>query len=258
MKLGNIEVYGVIYKITNKMNGKIYIGQTMHGFDKIYNNDICNNSHNIHLKSSIIKYGINSFEFIKVFDVAFSQKELDIKEDIWINFYNSLDSNFGYNKRTGGNGGKLCKESRLKISKSNKGKFKGEKNPQWGRRGELSPNWGKKHSLETRMKLSKARKNISYTEEAKLKMSESHKGKKFSEETKKKMSEAHKDKTSYSIKVICKTTNLIFNSAFEASKFYNVSRSNITQCCKHKRRSAGKLENGEKLIWAYLSEVNFY
>jgi hypothetical protein len=29
-----MERYGVIYKITNNVNGKIYIGQTIHSFDK--------------------------------------------------------------------------------------------------------------------------------------------------------------------------------------------------------------------------------
>ena len=28
MKIGNLEVYGVIYKVINNINGKIYIGQT--------------------------------------------------------------------------------------------------------------------------------------------------------------------------------------------------------------------------------------
>lgn len=252
MKIGNTEVYGVIYKITNKVNGKVYIGQTTLGFDRRYGYDIYNNTHNIHLKTSIMKYGINFFEIIKVFDIAFSQKELDIKEDFWINFYNSLDRNFGYNKRNGGNGGKLCEETRKKISESMRGRYKGEKNPQWGKRGKLSPRWGRKFTLETRMKLSEARKNIIYTEESRLKMSESHKGKKHSEETKKKMSKARKGKITYSVKVICKTTNLIFNSALDASKYYNVNPSNIIQCCKNKRMSAGKLENGDKLTWAYL------
>lgn len=34
MKIGNIEVYGVIYKITNTINNKVYIGQTINGFKK--------------------------------------------------------------------------------------------------------------------------------------------------------------------------------------------------------------------------------
>nr|DAX85667.1 MAG TPA: intron associated endonuclease [Caudoviricetes sp.] len=33
MKVGNLEVYGIIYKITNKVNGKVYIGQTAQKMD---------------------------------------------------------------------------------------------------------------------------------------------------------------------------------------------------------------------------------
>lgn len=38
MKLGKLEVYGVIYKITNTINNKVYIGQTTQnkGFDRRY------------------------------------------------------------------------------------------------------------------------------------------------------------------------------------------------------------------------------
>lgn len=38
MYIGNIEVYGVIYKITNKINKKTYIGQTKgkRGFESRY------------------------------------------------------------------------------------------------------------------------------------------------------------------------------------------------------------------------------
>ena len=36
MKIGNLEVYGIIYKIENLVNGKVYIGQTIQGFDKRY------------------------------------------------------------------------------------------------------------------------------------------------------------------------------------------------------------------------------
>ena len=36
MKINNLEVYGVIYKITNKVNNKVYIGQTTRCFNKRY------------------------------------------------------------------------------------------------------------------------------------------------------------------------------------------------------------------------------
>lgn len=119
MKIGNLEVYGVIYKITNLVNGKIYIGQTIKkngfkdrypyngdGIERVYkthhyrrkNND----GYNKHLLESIEKYGFKSFRVIEIFDYAFSKKELDIKEKLYINLYNSNDDLYGYNRTIGG------------------------------------------------------------------------------------------------------------------------------------------------------------
>ena len=36
MKIGNIEVYGIIYVIKNKINNKAYVGQTVHTFNERY------------------------------------------------------------------------------------------------------------------------------------------------------------------------------------------------------------------------------
>lgn len=116
MNIGNLEVYGIIYRIRNKINNKVYIGQTISGFDKRYSakgkdsvklynyykvrKDIM--SCNIHLLNSIKKYGTENFEVTKIFDIAFSKAELNIKEKCWINIYNSDDYNYGYNNREGG------------------------------------------------------------------------------------------------------------------------------------------------------------
>lgn len=119
MKIGNLEVYGVIYKIENKTNGKVYIGQTIQGFCKRYkysgdtdiervykyhialydNNDM---SYNSHLLRSIKKYGFSNFSVNKIFDIAFSKDELDVKEMSWVSVYNSYKN--GYNQNLGGNG----------------------------------------------------------------------------------------------------------------------------------------------------------
>ena len=67
-----------------------------------------------------------------------------------------------------------------------------------------------------------------------------------SEETKKKMSEIRKKS------VLCLTTKRIFQSIEDGSKCYKIkSTSNITECCKGKRKSAGKYQ-GKKLVWRYL------
>ena len=81
--------YGIIYKITNKLNNKVYIGQTTRklGFDRRYSYNLYRNTKNAHLKSSIDKYGIDNFEINKMFDVAYSKEELDEKEKYWIKYY---------------------------------------------------------------------------------------------------------------------------------------------------------------------------
>ena len=117
MLIGNLEVYGIIYKITNRVNGKVYIGQTVQDFERRY----CikgegvervylrhkmlkeyGYGYNKHLLESFEKYGVDNFELNKYFDFAFSRDELNIKEVMWINYYNSYRN--GYNNNLGGKG----------------------------------------------------------------------------------------------------------------------------------------------------------
>lgn len=123
MKLGNLEIFGVIYKIINKINNKIYIGQTIQegGFDVRYHGNLERNTHNKHLKTSIHKYGIENFEIIKIFDIAFSQEELDIREDMYISLYHSMSPKYGYNNRTGGRQGTVNLEGKRNMSKAQGG-----------------------------------------------------------------------------------------------------------------------------------------
>lgn len=136
MIIGNLEVYGIIYKITNKKNNKVYIGQTCQegGFysrycykgntdiERVYkyhlsSKNVNNGSSNTHLLNSIEKYDFENFEVSKIFDVAFSKEELDLKEISWINIYNSTNSNYGYNHRHGGAKGKANKTMIEEASK---------------------------------------------------------------------------------------------------------------------------------------------
>ena len=119
-----LEVYGIIYKITNKINGKVYIGQTIQkgGFDRRYCHDLSKNTHNEHLRMSIKKYGIDNFYINKEFDVAFSREELDIKEILWIKYYKSTNEKYGYNISLGGHT-ELSELTKQKIGESNSKKI---------------------------------------------------------------------------------------------------------------------------------------
>jgi len=55
------------------------------------------------------------------------------------------------------------------------------------------------------------------------------------------------------IKVICITTNKIYNSILEASKDVKIADSCIRRCCIHKQNYAGKL-SGQKLHWMYYED----
>ena len=251
MKIGNLECYGVIYKITNKINNKVYIGQTIQGFNfrynhkgedikRVYNyhkyNKSTGRTYNAHLLNSINKYGINNFDVVNVLDVAFSKNELDIKEKTYIGMFNSLYN--GYNKTEGGGG-------TVGLSGENHGmygkgyKLKGQRNGMYGVRrfGKLNPMYGVSRFGKENPMFGK-----NHTEEARKKMSENHAD----------MSGANNPRAK---SVRCVTTGKVFSTIKEAAKFYNIkSKSNISACCKGKSNCCGELEDGTKLKWEYLEE----
>lgn len=97
-----------IYIIENKINKKIYIGQT-YNFEKrtkehkrtaYSKNHIC---YNYPLYVDIRKYGIENFSF-NILESNIETKELsNEKEFAYINEYDSVNPSIGYNLRCGGN-----------------------------------------------------------------------------------------------------------------------------------------------------------
>lgn len=88
-----------IYKIENKVNGKIYIGQSRNIKRRIQKHKTTafnknNKSYNNHLYRAIRAYGIENFIFCIIDECEIS--ELDKRETYWINAYNSIET--GYNE----------------------------------------------------------------------------------------------------------------------------------------------------------------
>lgn len=112
------KVYGVIYKIENKINGKVYIGQTTRrgGFDERYGKKWWENTHNQHLKKSVKKYGVENFEVTKVLKKCYKESTLNYWEAKYIKKYDSMNPSKGYNKTSGGDNYKLSEETKRKIS----------------------------------------------------------------------------------------------------------------------------------------------
>ena len=97
---------GYIYKVTNKINGKIYIGQTIQSVkDRWYRHcgksGISKAELNTHFKRAILKYGKENFT-VETIEVCDSTK-LNDREKFYISYYNSYIN--GYNSTIGGQGG---------------------------------------------------------------------------------------------------------------------------------------------------------
>lgn len=116
----------------------------------------------------------------------------------------------------------------------------------------ISPGGGIQ-SKETRKKISEAKKGKPLTEEHKQKLSEALKGKFIGENS------YMYGRTGYncpsSKSVICITTGKCFGSTAEASRYYNFDDSNIRKCCRGERNYSGKLSDGTKLVWCFISDL---
>ena len=177
-----------IYKITNKINGKTYIGQHKY---KDLNDSYMGSGKLIRLAQK--KYGIENFAKEIIYsNIQFKETADDVER-----FAIAKERAIGkaeYNIADGGGGcGRHSEETRKKLSESHKGQ------PAWNKGKKLGP-----VTEEHKRKLSESHKGqpawnkgIPCSEEHKKKLSEVNKGKKLgpmTEETKKKMSEAKKGK----------------------------------------------------------------
>ena len=186
-----------VYVITNKVNGKQYVGQTSKDLNvrwgehtRIKSVPSCGYLHN-----AIRKYGADNFD-IKPLVIVGTKQEMDFYEKQLISVLDTKAPN-GYNLTNGGDGVlgfTFSKEQKQKISKGLVGRRMSDKT----RAKLLERNKNNKFSLgrtmpeEHRLMLIRINTGSTRTDDVRRRMSELHKGKKHSEETKRKMSDAAK------------------------------------------------------------------
>ena len=146
----------IIYKITNNINEKLYIGQTTVSVCKRWQRHCWASEYkkNMPISLAIAKYGKENFA-IEILDTCNNQVELDEQEIYYAKLYNTFCPN-GYNLRAGSGPGSMSEETKRKISLANK---------------------GKKRSEETRRKLSESHKGYKHKESTKQKLSDLNRGK---------------------------------------------------------------------------------
>jgi len=137
-RIFNIMTIG-IYSLTNKINGKRYIGKSInierrfgqHRLD--LKRKVRNKKHtNAHLFNSAATYGIENFSFdiLEVF-TEIDEGLLRDREIYWMDFYNTCDPDFGYNLRRDSSTGMIVHESTRKLFSEI---FMGENNPNYNNR----------------------------------------------------------------------------------------------------------------------------
>jgi|SaaInl7_200m_RNA_FD_contig_123_12571_length_3633_multi_8_in_2_out_0_8 group I intron endonuclease len=172
-----------IYSITNKLNKKVYVGQSWHVENRF--RDYKTARANSHLSAAFAKYGFDNFHFgiIETFPPTVSQEHLDFLEDAYIVAGDLMNPEVGYNMRRGGSHGRHSDESRQLIAQIQTGRKLSEEHKR--KIGEKST--GRYYSPETRAKIGDAHRGMKHTKETRRKLSESHKGKKPSRESIEKM-----------------------------------------------------------------------
>ena len=181
-----------IYYILNKVNGKIYIGQSVNLNQRLMRHkaELRGNYHpNEHLQNAWNYYGEDSFKFSLLEEC--DESDLDNLEIHYINLYDTTNRENGYNKDHGGVETRHHSlETRKKISEAKQNLSE----ETLKRMSEAQK--GKKLSDETRKKISESLKGHEVSNETRKKLSNAHKGRTFSEETLKRMSEAKKGEKS--------------------------------------------------------------
>ncbi len=113
-----------IYKITNLITVKLYIGQTVQSMNDRWLDHKFNarnpDKYTSALYCSIRKHGVENFK-IEQLDTAKTREQLNIMEQTYIKALNTLVPN-GYNLELGGNNKQSHPETRAKISAALKGR----------------------------------------------------------------------------------------------------------------------------------------
>ena len=126
-----------IYKITNNIDNKVYIGMTtksvLNRFQRHCVIARTTNTHNKkYLHRAMMKHGVHNFSVITL-ESCESLEELRVRESYWISVFNSMNKKFGYNLTAGGDGvsGYIrTPECTAKIVKGNTGRVQSDEEKQ--------------------------------------------------------------------------------------------------------------------------------
>lgn len=233
-------------EISGKENDMVYIGITSQ--ESPWDRWGTNGSHykyNTHFSRAITKYSWQNFLHEILFD-RLTKVEAEILEIKLIAKYDSTNDKYGYNKANGGSSvGKHTEKTKRIISEKAKKRFENPEN---------NPMYGKHHSEETRKKIGERNAGKKISIEARQKLSMANAGEKncmygqtHTQEAREKIAKA------LSHPVRCIETGIAYPSEIEAKRQTGVDNTMIHRYLHGKASYAGKLPDGTKLHWEYVS-----
>jgi group I intron endonuclease len=195
----------IVYVITNKINGKQYVGQTVQPLENRWSAHKSDSSGCLGLKAAFEKHGIENFT-IEQIGATNSLEELNKIEREQIKALGTLSPN-GYNLTSGGEQPKFSLESRAKMSRSHLGK-----KPSVNARKAASERWKGKNNPNAN----------GMTEEHRLKLSLSAKG----------------NSARGKIAVKCMENGVVYSSISNAAQSLSINVGHLHQVLNGKRKSA--------------------
>jgi group I intron endonuclease len=268
----------IVYKITNKINGKVYIGQSTRELQQRWSSHCCDaktRRANNKLHNAIKKYGPEAFE-IEVLEKAETQEALDILEQKYIELYQSMGSK-GYNLKSGGQshnryskearermrnaklGRQIPEEVRAKMSEGHKNYWHNNTAAVSKRRQQSIDAWKdpkyrdkiavarkKFWSNDANRKVSSERAKAQVTGEHKRKISDAVKEALQKRETRQKLDAFYKTRQ----KKVIDSNGKVYAGIKEAATQVGCNASTIVKVLKGQYKTAGGLK------WKYVDEEN--
>lgn len=201
-----MEIYNgryCVYVHINKINNKLYFGQTCQSVEERWRSDGSGYRPSIGNRitrfwAAIQKYGWDNFEHF-VIASNLTADEANRFEELLIEKFNTTNHIYGYNMQSGGKSHSPTQETREKIRNTLIGKLTGEKNPRYGVR--------------------------------------------LSNETKEKISKNHADvsgvKNPAAKPVVCLDTKTVYGASTIAAEMTNTNAMGICNCCYGRAETAG-------------------
>jgi group I intron endonuclease len=189
-----------LYRITNKINNKVYIGQAT-DVSKRWSDHrravrINNPTQIIH--SAMIKYGVDNFEF-NIIASCNNINDANEVETLLVKQYEShISTGKGYNISLGGRNAPISEETKQKMSMAKIGKkhpLQHIQNISDALKGKPAHNKGQSRSAEVKNKISESMQRIIFSEDHKNNLSIANTGNKHSEESKQKMRKPKSEET---------------------------------------------------------------